>query len=57
MPWVNGIILDRTGSSDLSYVIIIALLAAAAVLSVISRLVGQPGGRRGAVAVAQEGTD
>jgi hypothetical protein len=57
MPWLNGIILDRTGSSDLSYAIIIALLAAAAVLSVISRLVGQPVGRRGAVAVAQEGTD
>ena len=57
MPWVNGLILDRTGSSDLSYAIIIALLAAAAVLSVVSRLVGQPGERHHAVAAAREGTD
>ena len=57
MPWINGFILDRTGSSDLSYAIIIALLLAAAVLSVVSRLVGRPGERRHAAVAAQEGTD
>ena len=45
MPWVNGLIEDRTGSSDLSFVIIIVSLAAAAVLAVVSRLLGRPGRR------------
>ena len=31
MPWVNGLIKDATGSSDLSYAIIIGLMMAAAV--------------------------
>jgi MFS family permease len=57
MPWVNGAILDRTGSSDLSYVVIIATLVAAAALSVVSKLVGQPGVRTRRALVADEGTD
>lgn len=40
MPWLNGFIRDRTGSSDLSYIIIIALMVLAAVLAVVSRSVG-----------------
>jgi OFA family oxalate/formate antiporter-like MFS transporter len=57
MPWVNGLIIDKTGSADLSYAIIITLLAVAAMLAVVSRAVGQPGSRRSGVRVAQEGTD
>ena len=57
MPWVNGLIEDRTGSSDLSYAIIIGLLAMAAVLAVVSRAVGQPGAHRGGLHVAEEGTE
>jgi len=57
MPWANGYIEDATGSSDLSYAIIIGLLAAAAVLSVVSRALGQPGARRGGVRVAEEGVE
>ena len=57
MPWVNGFIEDRTGSSDLSYAIIIGLLVVAAVLAVVSRAVGQPGARRGGPRVAEEGTE
>jgi hypothetical protein len=44
MPWLNGLIRDRTGSSDLSYIIIIALMGVAAVLAVVSRFVGRPRG-------------
>ena len=57
MPWVNGLIEDRTGSSDLSYAIIIGLLAIAAVLAVVSKAVGQPGAHRGGLRVAEEGTE
>jgi OFA family oxalate/formate antiporter-like MFS transporter len=58
MPWVNGLIVDKTGSADLSYAIIIGLLVAAALLSVISRAIGQPGVRRaGGTLVAEEGTE
>jgi len=42
MPWLNGLIEDRTGSSDLSYVIIIALMGMAAITSLISRHIGAP---------------
>jgi OFA family oxalate/formate antiporter-like MFS transporter len=42
MPWLNGLIRDRTGSSDLSYIIIIALMGVAAVLAVVSHFVGRP---------------
>jgi hypothetical protein len=42
MPWLNGLIKDRTGSSDLSYIIVIALMVLAAVLAVVSRFVGAP---------------
>ena len=56
MPWVNGLIEDRTGSSDLSYAIIIGLLVCAVVLAVVSKLVGQPGARRGGVLISEEGT-
>lgn len=45
MPWLNGLIRDRTGSSDLAYVIVIALMGLAAVLAVVSRLMG--GARKG----------
>ena len=41
MPWLNGLIRDRTGSSDLSYIIIIALMVVAAVLALISRYRGR----------------
>jgi OFA family oxalate/formate antiporter-like MFS transporter len=57
MPYVNGYIEDTTGSSDLSYAIIIGLLAAAAVLAVVSRAVGQPGARRDGLRLAEEGTE
>jgi OFA family oxalate/formate antiporter-like MFS transporter len=40
MPWVNGLIKDRTGSSDLAYIIVIAMMVVAAVLTVISHFVG-----------------
>ena len=55
MPWLNGTIEDRTGSSDLSYAIIIGLLAGAAVLAVVSKALGQPAERRGGVRVSREG--
>ncbi len=42
MPWLNGLIKDRTGSSDLSYVIIMVLMGVAAVLALVSRRVGAP---------------
>ena len=42
MPWLNGLIKDRTGSSDLSYVIIMALMGVAAVLALVSRGLGAP---------------
>jgi MFS transporter, OFA family, oxalate/formate antiporter len=57
MPWVSGYIEDATGSSDLSYAIIIGLLVAAAVLAVVSRAVGRPEAQRGAPRVAEEGTE
>jgi MFS transporter, OFA family, oxalate/formate antiporter len=56
MPWVNGVIVDRTGSSDLSYAIIIGLLACAAVLAVASKVIGQPAARRPATLIPEEGT-
>ena len=55
MPWLNGTIEDRTGSSDLSYAIIIGLLAGAAVLAVVSKALGQPAERRGGVRVSRQG--
>jgi len=57
MPWVNGFIEDKTGSSDLSYAIIIGLLAGAAVLALVSKAVGQPGASRGGLVAAEEGTE
>jgi len=53
MPWLNGLIKDRTGSSDLAYVIVIAMLGVAAVLSIVSRFVG----RARTVGVAQTVTE
>jgi MFS family permease len=47
MPWLNGLIQDRTGSSDLSYVIIMALMGVAAVLALVSRGLGVPRALRG----------
>ena len=56
MPWVNGLILDRTGSADLSYAIIGGLLVCAAVLALVSKVIGQPAPRRRGVVIAEEGT-
>ncbi len=56
MPWLNGLIEDRTGSGDLSYVIIIVMLASAAALAVVSRLLDRPGARRAPSLVAEERT-
>jgi hypothetical protein len=56
-PWLNGLIEDRTGSSDLSYAIILGLLAGAAVLAVVSKAVGQPSRRRSGVLVPEEGAE
>jgi MFS transporter, OFA family, oxalate/formate antiporter len=57
MPWLNGTIEDRTGSSDLSYAIIVALLVGAAALAVVSKALGQPGERRDSVLVPGEGAE
>jgi MFS transporter, OFA family, oxalate/formate antiporter len=54
MPWVNGVIEDRTGSSDLSYAIIIGMLVGAAVLALVSKALGQPGERRGGALARDE---
>jgi MFS family permease len=37
MPWVSGLIKDKTGSLDLTYLLIIIMLAVAALLSLVSR--------------------
>jgi nitrate/nitrite transporter NarK len=37
MPWVNGLIKDKTGSLDLSYILIMIMMAVAALLSLASR--------------------
>jgi MFS transporter, OFA family, oxalate/formate antiporter len=57
MPWVNGVIEDRTGSLDLSYAIIVGLLLVAAVLTVVSKGLGQPGARREPVLIPEEGRE
>jgi OFA family oxalate/formate antiporter-like MFS transporter len=57
MPWVNGLIEDKTGSLDLSYVIIVGLLLAAAVLAVVSKAVGQPAARRRPALIPEERTE
>jgi nitrate/nitrite transporter NarK len=36
MPWLNGLIKDKTGSLDLSYLVIMFMLATAALLSLAS---------------------
>ena len=57
MPWLNGLIQDRTGSSDLSYVIIMALMGVAAVLALVSRFLGAPRKRTvDCVVTTKEGT-
>jgi MFS transporter, OFA family, oxalate/formate antiporter len=57
MPWVNGLIEDKTGSGDLSYAIIIAMLIGAAVLAVVSKALGEPRARAAAVRVREERTE
>jgi OFA family oxalate/formate antiporter-like MFS transporter len=57
MPWLNGLIEDRTGSLDLSYAIIVGLLLAAAVLAVVSKAVGQPAARRRPALIPEERTE
>ena len=42
MPWLNGLIKDLTGKPDLSYIIIMSMLGASAVLSLISKIMGPP---------------
>jgi MFS family permease len=54
MPWLNGLIEDRTGSSDLSYLVIVVALAVAAVLAGASRLLGRPGGNEAPAVVMEE---
>ena len=56
MPWLSGLILDRTGSPDLSYVIIVVSLGVAAGLAVVSSLLGRPGRRTAPSRVAEERT-
>lgn len=43
MPWVNGRIKDMTGSNDLTYFIIIALLLLGSALTFVSRAIAQRG--------------
>lgn len=43
MPWLNGLIRDITGTSDISYCLIMGLLAVSAVLALVSRKLGPPG--------------
>ncbi len=57
MPWVNGFIEDRTGSLDLSYAILGGFLLVAAVLAVVSKVVGQPGAHRVPTLIPDEGTE
>jgi MFS transporter, OFA family, oxalate/formate antiporter len=42
LPWLNGKIKDATGSSDLSFFIIIGMMIGAALLSFVSRRLGRP---------------
>ena len=57
MPWLNGLIKDRTGSSDLAYALVIALMAVAAVLAQVSRCVDVPAKGRVPGVVLGEGAD
>lgn len=42
MPWLNGFIRDATGKPDLLYVLIIAILLAAAIAAMVSKRLGPP---------------
>ena len=42
MPWVNGRIIDITGRRELSYIIILVMMALSAVTALISNYLGQP---------------
>jgi OFA family oxalate/formate antiporter-like MFS transporter len=42
MPWVNGLITDITGRADLSYLLIIIMMAVSAGLALVSRQIGPP---------------
>lgn len=42
MPWVNGRIMDITGKQDISYMLIISILAISAVLALVSKAMGAP---------------
>jgi MFS family permease len=42
MPWVNGLIRDITGKPDISYLLIISMLALSAILALITRGMGLP---------------
>jgi OFA family oxalate/formate antiporter-like MFS transporter len=42
MPWLNGLLQDKTGSPDIAYIMIIGMMALAAVLALISRKLGAP---------------
>ncbi|WDP92331.1 MAG: OFA family MFS transporter [Desulfobacter sp.] len=42
MPWLNGLIRDLTGKTDLSYFLIMGLLVLSAALALISRNLGAP---------------
>ncbi|SDP80100.1 OFA family MFS transporter [Desulforhopalus singaporensis] len=42
MPWLNGFLQDVTGKPDTSYILIIAMMAVASVLALVSRKLGPP---------------
>jgi len=42
MPWINGLVVDLTGGNEVSYAIIVAMMAASAFLALISRRTPPP---------------
>jgi MFS family permease len=46
MPWINGLIKDITGKSDLSYIIMISMLIVSAAIAILSRVLGLPSDRQ-----------
>lgn len=42
MPWLNGLLQDITGKPDISYIMIICMMAASALLALVSLRIGPP---------------
>lgn len=42
MPWLNGLLQDITGKPDISYIMIICMMAASAILALVSLRMGPP---------------